>query len=183
MKNKLTLIMFKTLSRNDTGETNSHQSGISITKEVAKTDIFPNLGIETLNPRTTLTFFDEDGDQYKFEYIYYNDKFHGKDPKKAHNEYRLTRVIDFLRKVNARAGDQIWFGLDSDGGRRIGLIKQEENTETAQIEKLYQPIQPISKSTSEDDEIYVDVPILDPYSEVTPQIVILNKGWVKVELK
>ena len=36
--------LFKVLSRNDTGETGGHQSGISIPKDVAKSSIFPNMG-------------------------------------------------------------------------------------------------------------------------------------------
>ena len=184
MNCKLKLIMFKTLSRNDTGETKSHQSGISIPKIVAKTDIFPPLGIETLNPRTTLEFYDEDGEQYKFEYIYYNDQFHGKESSKSHNEFRLTRVIDFLRKVKAQSGDQVWFGLDDRGNRRIGLVKQSDDTQVEQINKITQPIKPINQMENEvtvyDED---DITILDPDCMATPQVVILNRGWVKVELK
>ena len=67
---------FKTLSRNDTGETHSHQSGISIPKLVARTPVFPQLGKEELNPRTEVCFFDEENTCWKFQYIYYNDVFH-----------------------------------------------------------------------------------------------------------
>ena len=187
MNCKLRLLMFKTLSRNDTGETKSHQSGISIPKIVAKTDIFPPLGIETLNPRTTVEFYDEDGELYKFEYIYYNDQFHGKEASKSHNEFRLTRVIDFLRKVNAHSGDQIWFGLDDQGGRRIGLVKKTDdtdNTQDAQVNKIKQPIRPINQAVEEEIDLDEDdIPILDQDSMATPQVVVLNRGWVKVELK
>ena len=184
MNCKLTLIMFKTLSRNDTGETKSHQSGISIPKVVAKTNIFPPLGIETLNPRTTVEFYDEDGEQYQFEYIYYNDHFHGKEPSKSHNEYRLTRVIDFLRKVNAQSGDQVWFGLDDHGSRRIGLVKKSDDAQIVQVNKIKQPIKPIIPIEMEDENFDEDdIQVLDPDSIITPHVVVLNSKWVKVELK
>lgn len=184
MESKLKLIMFKTLSRNDTGETHSHQSGISIPKDAARTEVFPFLGIETLNPRVTIDFYDEDGEEWCFEYIYYNDKFHGKDSKRAHNEFRLTRVIDFLRKLGAHSGDKIWFGLDEFGMRRIGLVKKysvEQISETNNIKK------PIKFAIPCDDEYESmaadDITILDPDIDIEPTVVKLNKDWMKIEFK
>lgn len=116
---------FKTLSRNDTGETRSHQSGISIPKLVAKTSVFPQLGKDELNPRTEVCFFDEENTCWKFQYIYYNDIFHGKPKGKGHDEFRMTCVIDFIRQYKIKAGDSIWFGVDEHGVKRIGFVKQE----------------------------------------------------------
>ena len=93
MSNKILIKVFKTLSRNDTGETNSHQSGISIPKKVASSGIFPDLGTEILNPREELIFFDKDNKVWKFQYIYYNDVFFGKPKKLAHNEYKLLAPL------------------------------------------------------------------------------------------
>lgn len=182
MNSKLRLLMFKTLSRNDTGETHSHQSGISIPKDAAKAEVFPSLGIETLNPRVTIDFYDEDGDRWSFEYIYYNDKFHGKDLKRAHNEFRLTHVIDFLRKVEAHSGDKIWFGLDESGMRRIGLVKNYSEGQITEISKINKP----AKYTMPCDDEYEsmvaeDIPILDPEMDVEPTVIKLNKDWMKVE--
>lgn len=117
--------LFKVLSRNDTGETNSHQSGISIPKKVASSEIFPHLGIETLNPRVEVTFFDENNLAWRFQYIYYNDIHHGKPRHQGHDEFRMTCVKDFIREYNIKSGDQIWFGIDTNGVLRIGYIKAE----------------------------------------------------------
>ncbi len=117
--------IFKTLSRNDTGETNSHQSGISIPKNIVEIGIFPDLGREELNPRRSLEFYEEDGTFWTFQFIYYNDYFFGKPKNKSHNEYRLTRVIDLMRKHKIKSGDEIYFYIDSSGLRKVGFVKQE----------------------------------------------------------
>ena len=118
LKSKLS----KILSKNDTGETHSHQSGISIPKFIANEGIFPHLGTETLNPRLTVTFVDEDDQIWFFQYIYYNDVFFGKEKAKAHNEFRLTCVKDYIRHNSICSGDEIWFGIDESGIRRIGFL-------------------------------------------------------------
>lgn len=123
---------WKTLSKNDTGETHSHQSGISIPKEVARTDIFPHLGVETMNPRVEVSFYDEDNNAYTFQYIYYNDVFFRPDRKRGHNEFRITCVKDFIQKYSVKSGDRMWFALDSNNVRRIGferadVVIEEEN--------------------------------------------------------
>lgn len=117
--------IYKILTKNDTGETKSHQSGITIPKIVAETDIFPQLSKEILNPREEVVFYDENGDLWKFQYIYYNDCYHGKPAKLAHNEHRLTCTKDYIRKNSLVAGDSIWFGLDETNVRRIGFVKSE----------------------------------------------------------
>jgi hypothetical protein len=117
--------VFKTLSRNDTGETNSHQSGISIPKNIVELGIFPDLGTDELNPRRTLDFFEEDGTFWTFQFIYYNDYYFGKPKNKCHNEYRLTRVIDLIRKHEVKSGDEIYFYIDISGIRKVGFVKKE----------------------------------------------------------
>lgn len=127
--------VYKILSRNDTGETNSHQSGMSVPKEIARSGIFPMLGTESLNPRTEVDFYDEQNIKWTFQYIYYNDAFFGKERGKGHDEYRLTCIKEFLRSNNVKSGDSIWFFIDNNGIRHVGIKKQEEelsldNTET-----------------------------------------------------
>lgn len=114
----------KILTRNDTGETNSHQSGITIPKEIANTDIFPKMGIDKPNPREEILFFDEDNTLWKFQYIYYNDIFFGKDKKLGHNEHRLTRVKKYLKQNGIVAGDTIFFSIDAKGVRHVGIEKK-----------------------------------------------------------
>lgn len=121
--------LFKVLSRNDTGETNSHQSGISIPKAVANSEVFPHLGTDRLNPRVDITFYDENNIAWHFQYIYYNDLHFGKERSKAHDEFRLTCVKDFIRQYNVKSGSQIWFGIDQNNVRRIGYIADDSSIE------------------------------------------------------
>lgn len=121
--------IYKTLTRNDTGETNSHQSGITIPKEIAKTRIFPELGTEQLNPRVELVFYDENNTAWKFQYIYYNDLYFGKEKKKAHDEHRLTCVRQYIKENKIKSGDSIWFSIDENNVRRIGFESEREEEE------------------------------------------------------
>ena len=122
-----TIKFFKTLTKNDTGETHSHQSGITIPKLVADSGIFPDLGVAILNPRVEICFYDNDGNMWKFQYIYYNDVYHGKPKKLAHDEHRLTCTKDYIRSNSIKSGDSIWFSIDEDGVRRIGFTKVEDD--------------------------------------------------------
>ena len=122
--NKITIS--KILTKNDTGETHSHQSGITIPKAVAESGIFPEMTKELLNPRVELTFFDQNDLGWSFQYIYYNDVYFGKPKEKAHNEHRLTCVRKYIQENNIRSGDTIWFSIDENNVRRIGFVKQAE---------------------------------------------------------
>ena len=126
---KYKIKIWKTLSKNDTGETHSHQSGISIIKKIARSGIFPQLTIDTLNPRTIVNFKDEQGKVWSFPYIYYNDLFFGKPQNKGHDEFRLTCVKDFIKANDIKAGDEIWFALDENNNRIIGFDKASKNKE------------------------------------------------------
>ena len=141
---KFKIKVWKTLSRNDTGETNSHQSGISIIKDIARAGVFPILTTETLNPRTDVCFCDENGKKWNFKYIYYNDLFFGKDKSKGHDEFRLTCVKDFIRENNIIAGDEIWFAINENGERIIGFNRQnnleDENDDVIVIRKGWKMI-------------------------------------------
>jgi hypothetical protein len=116
--------LYKTLSRNDTGETGGHQSGISIPKIVANSSIFPRMSQSVLNPRREIVFIDEGGNEWIFQYIYYNDKYHGKPKDKCHDEFRLTCTNAYMREHNIKSGDQIWFAIDDLGKRYIGFLRE-----------------------------------------------------------
>ena len=135
MESKIKIKIYKTLSRNDTGETHSHQSGISIPKEIANTSVFPKLGTERLNPREEITFYDDTNTQWKFQYIYYNDLYFGKERRKAHDEYRLTCVTKYIKQNSIKSGDTIWFSIDDNDVRRIGFERQVENEEEVEIKE------------------------------------------------
>jgi len=122
----MALKLVKTLSKNDTGETGSHQAGIRVPYDVARTPVFPQLPSDQLNPRQEVIFYDEQGCMRKFMFIYYNDELFGKGRRGGHNEYRLTCVRQLLVEYNAKAGDEMWFSIDDDGVRHVGLTKKEE---------------------------------------------------------
>ena len=118
--------LFKVLSRNDTGETGGHQSGISIPKPVASSSIFPKMSKEILNQRREINFYDEGGTKWVLQYIYYNDKYHGKPANKCHDEFRLTCTNAYIQKNGIKSGDRIWFAVDDEGNRFMGFVRQGE---------------------------------------------------------
>ena len=120
--------LFKVLSRNDTGETGGHQSGISIPKAVAGSSIFPA--------------------------IYYNDKYHGKPADKCHDEFRLTCTNSYIREHNIKAGDQIWFAIDDDGKRYIGFMRAGQQVDNKYREEDGMVILKIRSWTSIKKEKY-----------------------------
>lgn len=95
----------KTLSPNDTGETGGHQAGICVPKGGEVLRFFPDLGNDEKNPRASLYFVDPSGKEWKFNFIYYNNKFF--DPEGTRNEYRLTGMTAFFRENSLKAGDDI----------------------------------------------------------------------------
>mgnify|MGYP001586538739 FL=1 len=105
----------KILSANDTGDTGGHQAGILIPKELRILSFFPPLDLEVKNPRHHLVFNDENGGRWEFAFIYYNNRFFGG----TRNEYRLTRMTDFIRRNNLRPGDEIILSRHEGGGRRV----------------------------------------------------------------
>ena len=128
---------YKVLTRNDSGETNSHQSGITIPKEIANSKIFPTLGKDKLNPREELIFYDDESNMWSFQYIYYNDIYFGKDKKHGHDEHRLTCVKQYFKKNNIISGDTICFSIDSRGVRHISFEKNGKTlNENSDVIKL-----------------------------------------------
>jgi len=106
-KNKIS----KILSENDTGETGSHQAGILIPKNPPQIlHYFPKLNINQKNPRAMINFTDMFGKKWKFNFIYYNNKFWGG----TRNEYRLTGLTSFFREYNLVSGDKITFIKDEN---------------------------------------------------------------------
>ncbi len=152
--------LYKTLSKNDVGLTGSHQSGISIPKNVVEAGILPSLPKEILNPRITLYFLDEEGHNWEFQYIYYNDQFHNKERGKSHNEYRLTRVKNFLRYYNVLDGDEIWFS-NEENNLYIGHVKKTE--------------------TNQKPNVALDV--ISQYENPKVVTIILSNGWKTIETK
>ena len=101
----------KVLSSNDTGETGGHQAGILIPKGGEILEFFPDLNDEEQNPRTCLYFIDDTNQRWKFNFIYYNNKFFGG----TRNEYRLTGMTAYIRQNNLRTGDTVILSRDDNG--------------------------------------------------------------------
>lgn len=111
----------KRLSANDTGETGAHQSGILIPKTIEILSFFPILDGKIKNPRISLYFYEEDNvTKWPFQFIYYN----GKHFDGTRNEFRLTRMTNYIRAKNAKAGDSFEMLLDQDGRRHIHLKRK-----------------------------------------------------------
>lgn len=102
----------KVLSLNDSGETGGHQAGILVPKGGDVLRFFPDLGNDEKNPRVSLHFSDFNGQEWKFNFIYYNNRFF--DAKGTRNEYRLTGMTAFFRENGLKAGDTITLVHDKE---------------------------------------------------------------------
>ncbi|KHL95878.1 hypothetical protein QW71_09725 [Paenibacillus sp. IHB B 3415] len=126
MDTKIPSAISKFLSPNDTGENKAHQAGILIPKDEEILSFFPNLGRETKNPRTILSFEDMSGESWSFNFIYYNGKLFGG----TRNEYRLTGMTKFIKSNNLKAGDKIIFHRTS--GDNLLIKHQRMNNITGE---------------------------------------------------
>ena len=131
----------KVLSMNDTGETGGHQAGILVPKGSEVLSFFPDWGNDEKNPRVSLYFFDEAGQRWKFNFIYYNNRFF--DPNGTRNEYRLTGMTAFFRENGLKAGDTITLIHGEDGEEHIQYkrnsgtgVQETTTTEGKVIKKL-----------------------------------------------
>ena len=120
----------KILSSNDTGETGGHQAGMLIPKGGEILEFFPALNGDEKNPRTYLYFIDNVNKRWKFNFIYYNNKFFGG----TRNEYRLTGMTAYIRQNNLKTGDTIVLSRDDDGVLSIRCERQ--NSSSSSIPKL-----------------------------------------------
>jgi hypothetical protein len=113
----------KTLSRNDTGETGSHQAGIAIPKETEILSFFPELDKKIKNPRIRMNYKDSNERDWDFSFIYYNNKFFGG----TRNEYRLSGTTGFIKNYALKEGD------------KITLLKYENDYYSIFFTKNYSP--------------------------------------------
>ncbi len=105
----------KILTRNDTGESGTHQAGILIPKDPRILAFFPALNPEEKNPRQTVSFQGDNSREWQFAFIYYNNRFFGG----TRNEYRLTCMTPYLKMHSLTAGDRIVLSRDTTGLYRI----------------------------------------------------------------
>jgi hypothetical protein len=124
----------KVLSANDVGDTGAHQAGMLVPKEGRVLAFFPALNPREKNPRCSLNFRDDWQDRWTFAFIYYNNRFFGG----TRNEYRLTRMTDFLRRRNAKPGDAIVLSRDENDAYQISIERLKPPTQASarQSERL-----------------------------------------------
>nr|WP_283938324.1 EcoRII N-terminal effector-binding domain-containing protein [Sphingomonas brevis] len=107
------------MSANDTGETGAHQAGILVPKDPTILSFFPTLPTDVKNPRIHLYFRDDEGSQWEFAFIYYNNRQFGG----TRNEYRLTRMTPFINSNGLHEGDELILEKH-DGGVRTVRFKR-----------------------------------------------------------
>lgn len=94
----------KTLSANDVGSTGAHQAGMLVPKSESELLKFlPPLDPKVKNADAWIKCADEDGNQHKFRFVYYNNRLH--DVGGTRNEYRITYMTAYFRQHRAREGD------------------------------------------------------------------------------
>ena len=112
--------ILKSLSKNDTGETGTHQVGILVPKRPEILSFFPPLAPRIKNPRALLRFKDDRGGTWDFPFIFYNNKFFGG----TRNEYRLTSMTAFIRANSLRAGDDLILTRNDDDTFHITFTRR-----------------------------------------------------------
>lgn len=110
----------KLLSANDVGATGSHQAGILVPKSDADLlAFFPHLDPDVYNPDAWIVAEDDEGNEWRLRYIYYNSRLHSSGTR---NEYRITHLTRYLNEARARPGDLLHFRATARRGRyRIAL--------------------------------------------------------------
>lgn len=96
-------------------------AGIHVPKQEKFLSFFPELDKTVLNPRCWIAFTDDDGLDWQFAFIYYNNKFFGG----TRNEYRLTGMTAFFRQNNLKSGDTVFLVVNGDGSRTISFSRKE----------------------------------------------------------
>lgn len=105
----------KVLSANDSGETGGHQAGLLIPKDSRTLEFFPSLDASIKNPRCVIDLRDAAGEEWTFNFIYYNNKLFGG----TRNEYRLTCMTGYIRRYSLKESDTVIFTKPT--GRCFGI--------------------------------------------------------------
>lgn len=119
-------IVEKILSANDCGTTGGHQAGILIPKDDKILGFFPKLDGSVKNPRQVIHFNDDNGDRYRFCYIYYNNKVLGCGTR---NEFRLTCMTDYIRSCDLKEGDSLIFSK-KNGEYHVGYKRKNDSLQS-----------------------------------------------------
>lgn len=117
----------KVLTANDSGETGGHQAGLHVPKAERMLSFFPALDPTKRNPRAHLQFEDQAGRHWEFAFIYYNNRRFGG----TRDEYRLTRMMPYLRESGLVAGDEVV--MHRDGDRNYSISYRRPQKESASL--------------------------------------------------
>jgi hypothetical protein len=112
----------KVLSANDTGETGGHQAGLLIPKNIMTLEFFPKLDPAVKNPRCAIDLRDAAGEEWTFNFIYYNNAFFGG----TRDEYRLTGMTGFIRHYSLKQGDSVIFNKPTGRFYSINYRRKDE---------------------------------------------------------
>ena len=117
-------ILVKKLTTNDTNS-NIHQAGIFVSNENAVISFFPELDEKIMNPRAEILFLDDEGNEWIFNYIHYNNKAFSDGTR---DEYRITGMSLFLKDNHLSEGHFLFFWKELDVWR-ISSVKPDEINE------------------------------------------------------
>ena len=125
----------KVLTANDTGETGSHQAGIHIPKSQSELIRFlPELDTNIKNPDSRLTCADDEGQEWLFRFVYYNNKLF--DPKGTRNEHRITHMTHYFRSVGASEGDIFQISGTPGSGKYRITVKSTAGKESSSVGRI-----------------------------------------------
>ena len=123
MTSSRSTVVTKKLSANDIGKTGSHQAGIHIPKEEILLSFFPYLDPEDYNPSVEIHVICEELEEmYLLRFVYYNGK--------TRNEYRLTRMTQLLRELDAAEGDSLKMRWLENSELLLEIERKNENLES-----------------------------------------------------
>jgi hypothetical protein len=126
----------KILSANDVGATGGHQGGILVPKsESDLLKFLPPLDARVKNPDSWIDCVDEAGNDFKFRYVYYNNKLH--DENGTRNEYRITYMTGYFRDTGAVAGDMFEISKTADDRHySIKIVKKTSDVGDAPLHRI-----------------------------------------------
>lgn len=118
----------KRLTKNDLGDTGSHQAAIHVPKRPEILRIFPTLDESSDNPSCLITFWSHALErEYRLRFIHYNNRIVGTGTR---DEYRLTSTRELLKDLEARTGDDLVFDFFDDSPPLVSIVNGPRNTET-----------------------------------------------------
>jgi hypothetical protein len=114
----------KRLTRNDLGETGSHQSAIHVPKRAEIIAFFPELDESEENPSCMIDIWSaEVAREYQLRFIHYNNRVVGSGTR---DEYRLTGTRLLLRELNARSGDDLVLESGDGPSMLVSIVRGGE---------------------------------------------------------